>query len=343
MDHPELREVFIPLNVRANKAKAWSQIAGSCAVLFALMALLGAASEPLFADVWEWRTWVVEFIAVLSLVGALTAVALAVFGVLAGPRKEEWLHTRLFTERLRQFHFQTFIWRLPDIAASCVDNNPQAQEEYRQKRQRWFSNFMMLYEGQLDSQLSGILDPGIAPDVWLHETSGHRPILPDGFDPDELFAAYRKLRFLEQYGYVSHKLRSIGHTLNFLKLPVRTQERLLRYTWAVAFGLLIVLHAAIVVSHFANNVEDAPKWLPFGVIWLALIALAVRTLAEGLSLEREIERYEDYRSVVRDMIGRFDNADDNHEKLDVMVEMERVAFDEMRSFLRSGHDATFVL
>ena len=255
LDHPELREVFIPLNVRANKAKAWSQIAGSapcCSRCWRSLAPRRNRSSPTSGS--GERGWSNSSLC-FRWSARSTAVALAVFGVLAGPRKEEWLHTRLFTERLRQFHFQTFIWRLPDIAASCVENNPQAQEEYRQIARLLVLKLHDALRGAARQSTQRNSRPRrSAPDVWLHETPGHRPILPDGFDPSELFAAYRKLCFLEQYGYVSHKLRSIGHTLNFLKLPIRTQERLLRYTWAVAFGLLIVLHAAIVVSHFANNV-----------------------------------------------------------------------------------------
>jgi hypothetical protein len=49
----------------------------------------------------------------------LLAVVIGFMGILFGAK---WLLNRLLTERLRQFHFQTFIWRLSDIAESCKDD-----------------------------------------------------------------------------------------------------------------------------------------------------------------------------------------------------------------------------
>jgi hypothetical protein len=76
---------------------------------------------------------------------------------------------------------------------------------------------------------------------------------------------------------------------------------------------------------------------------MALIALGARTLEEGLGLSREIERYEDYRASIFDTRERFDRAGNTDEKLRAMIDMERISFDEMRSFLRTARNASFVL
>jgi hypothetical protein len=82
--------------------------------------------------------------------------------------------------------------------------------------------------------------------------------------------------------------------------------------------------------------------LHVSVIWLALLAIAVRTLEEGLTIPHDIERYREYRATVRDLLGQFDHAHTIEDKLMAMVEMEITAFEEMRSFLRTSHNATFI-
>ena len=87
--------------------------------------------------------------------------------------------------------------------------------------------------------------------------------------------------------------------------------------------------------------------LPVGphvwVIWVAIAVLAVRGLQEGLQPEREVERYRHYGANVQAILDRFDRATSVAKKIDIMLEMERLSFDEFRNFLRSGHEARFMI
>jgi hypothetical protein len=83
--------------------------------------------------------------------------------------------------------------------------------------------------------------------------------------------------------------------------------------------------------------------LHVGVVWLAIVALASRTLEEGLQLSREIERYEDYRAAVFDARSQLGHALTNEERVHAMIGMERISFDEMRSFLRTPSETSFLL
>lgn len=78
-----------------------------------------------------------------------------------------------------------------------------------------------------------------------------------------------------------------------------------------------------------------------GVVWLAF--LGARTLEEGFGVSREIERYEDYRTAVFDARERFRRAQTVQAKLRGIMDMERISFDEMRSFLRTNNESSFVL
>ena len=79
------------------------------------------------------------------------------------------------------------------------------------------------------------------------------------------------------------------------------------------------------------------------IIWLALAALATRAIEQGLQREREIERYQQYRSAVRAILERYDEAPTQRSKLAIMRELERLAFDEMRNFLITNERSSFVM
>lgn len=79
------------------------------------------------------------------------------------------------------------------------------------------------------------------------------------------------------------------------------------------------------------------------IIWIALAALATRAVEQGLQPEREAERYQQYRSGVRAVLEQFDAAASQDEKIRIMRDMERLAFDEMRNFLITNERARFVM
>jgi hypothetical protein len=56
-----------------------------------------------------------------------------------------------------------------------------------------------------------------------------------------------------------------------------------------------------------------------------------------------VERYTRYRSSMVALLRRFDAATDAREKVEIMREAERAAYQEMRTFLRTHNDARYVL
>jgi hypothetical protein len=177
----------------------------------------------------------------------------------------------------------------------------------------------------------------------LFDGGNSPPSVAPDFDIAQLFRAYRRLRFEEQIGYAEHKLRTSNVSAKLIGAPLRNQREGLHAIWTVAFGALVALHGGIVIGTLACWCAVRNPWLPVVSIWLALFALGVRTLEEGLRLSQEIERYEDYRAEVSDAFTRFDHASTTEDKLRVMMDMEQIAFDEMRSFLRTASESSFVL
>lgn len=340
LDNPDLRAAFEPIDNKAGEAKRRSQHAGFWAVVLAVLSLMGAAAEPVWrGSPWPWPAVLPTATALLG----LTAVLLGAFGVLHGRQKDQWLHHRLCTERLRQFQFQAFIWTLPEIARAIADGEPHGVQRFIDNRRKAFIAFTDRLTRHPDARLAAVVAPTGGAELWLYEARDSPPTVPTGFDPDQLFRAYRRLRFEEQLSYPEHKLGIVSFTLALRGAPLRNQRQTLRAIWTAAFSALIALHVALIVGHFAGWLDVHRPLLHIAVIWTALIALGARTLVEGLGVSREIERYEDYRAAVFDARERFDRAKTAEEKLRAMMDMERISFEEMRTFLRTAREASFVL
>jgi hypothetical protein len=335
-------------------------VAGFWAVTVALIALAGAASEPLWGHFpAPWPRVIVIASAALGLLSFLVSAA----GLMYGKRKSAWLHARLYTERLRQFHFQSFLWRLPEIAES-LRAGESSQAEYRARRDLWFDTFERELKGKSDAQMSALLHPTAVPAIWLHPytSSGGEPVVPDaaGVDLKDVFRAYEVFRFDEQQGYTEFMLR-LSNRPNpgkdteprprqttwwwypGVNQPLSYKRKTLDILWIVAVAVLVLMHAGVLVSLIGEWHLLAGARAHVVIVWAALLAVAVKTLSEGFALAREIERYEEYRAIVSSLRQAFCAAESPHRKVQIMMEMEKASFEEMRVFLRSHHEATFIM
>jgi len=271
-------------------------------------------------------------------------------GVLYAGAKRRWLHNRVMTERLRQFHFQAFVCRWREIAASL--GGTQTANGYREQRQDWFHKFLATLPVRLDPELTDLLDDESPSRCWLHPLP--RPPAPgEANGLDELFSAYRDLRIMHQIHYANTKLRKARDMFSW---SPRLQEVTFSYTLLLCILVIFAIHLWIAFSILVGT--RIPGLQPFlfdyesttagidvhiWVIWVAIVALAFRALQEGLQPEREIERYRHYRAGIRAIRDRFDQASSPAEKFEVMQEMERLSFDEFVNFLRSNDEARFII
>jgi hypothetical protein len=340
LDHPELRALFAEYDDPANKSKKRSLQLGVLAILLGGAALLGASAEIIIED-----DHLKTAVAAVSAAFGLSGVVIGIFGVLHHRAKREWLQRRLMTERLRQFHFQTFVYRWTDIAKSLA--GAAAVTEYEAKRATWFEVFKSNFQGHLHAQLSGLIAYPDDDDFTLHESitppTGELP------DNDAAFDAYFHLRILHQMRYADEKL---DDSPSFIPKTSKAQQALFSNISLACILILFIIHLAIATllpfeafKMTSASVHDIihVRWINFVAIWIAIIALAVRALEEGLRPDRETERYRYYGTAVRAIRDRFKQAASVAEKLDVMRDMERLAFDEMRNFLITNYEARFIL
>jgi hypothetical protein len=336
LDHPELRQLFQRYDVPANAAKRQSRRWGVLAVLLGSLALIGAASTPLFHGLTENCARLVAFIAALS---GLMSIFIGLRGVLWYRAKAEWLHRRLMTERLRQFHFQVFVCRLTEIIDSLTSE--KAVEDYNEKRKAWFAEFKARMENGLIAEFTDLVADGAKKDIWLYT-----PCTPStkesGSDSlNQIFDAYRELRIRHQLRYANYKLSQVS---GIVPATAGTQMIFFSNVTLIGIAALVIIHLGIAISIAAGgNGFQPPPWVHVIAIWIAIVALAVRALEEGLQPARELERYRNYKAAVHAVLERFEMAKWPRERIEIMREMERLSFDEMVDFLKTHNEARFVM
>jgi hypothetical protein len=246
------------------------------------------------------------------------------------------------TERIRQFHFQTVVFRLPQVFASLKDDG--AKSKFLSERDIWFESFKSRFADKLDSAFTSIIREEEKPNVWLHDGAEKQAdTAHENKDLDPVFKAYREFRILHQLDYADYKLQN---DYRIISIMPRRQLAVLSQLAIACLIILFVLHIGVLAGALFPASIFATFHSPNAVviiIWLALVALATRAVEEGLQPEREIERYQQYRSAVRAILERYDEASTQKSKLEIMREMERLAFDEMRNFLLTNERARFVM
>jgi hypothetical protein len=307
--------------------------------VLATLALLAASAEPLYREL---EAPTPERIGLAAAVAGILSVVIGFWGLLYAGSKREWLHRRLMTERLRQLHFQSFVARFPHLVASL--RSLEARRAFRAERDKRFERFHRDYAGSLPAELTAIIEKDRPEQVWLEGEPSDEPVQVHADDVDELLAAYRELRIVHQLRYANYKLRLDGP---LRALPLRVQERLLTGFATACVLALFALHLWIATElasgHGLSTGPASHALLHVGTIWLAVLALSVRALEEGLGVRRENERYRDYRFAIEGIRARFDATRDVAKRIEIMADMERLAYEEMCSFLRVANDTRFVM
>lgn len=335
LNHPELRRLFVAYDKPANRAKRRARTAGLWAVGLVWIALAIASTEHFLAE----SPWAKSLGAIAAVCG-LAGVIIGGTGILFAARKQEWLHRRLMTERIRQFHFQTFVFRLPEILRSL--SGEEAAKAFVSQRAIWFEDFKARFDGKLEEQFVSVLEDERQTGMWLHEAEAERAEGGESHDLEPVFAAYRELRIAHQISYANNQL--LNDRRIFSTKPHR-QAAVFSAFGLVCAIFVCALHVAALVGVFAGS----SFWMVNSgiasllIIWIAIAALAARAVQDGLQPEREVERYQQYRSAVRFVLERFDRAASQHEKRQIMLEMERLVFDEMRNFLISANRSKFLM
>ena len=334
LSNPELRAAFRPFDERANKAKTRSRKWGVIAVLLATGALLLAGGEMLFHGLPKGQ---VRLIAAIGGVAGIVSVLIGVFGIMFRERKMRWLADRLATERIRQFHFQSFVFGVNEILKGAKDKT--AADAFIKKRTDEFTKFESELLANVDSKLKDIVHHDHDEEGFIFGEDA--PSAPDA-DPhlDEFFRAYVLFRFDRQISYCNLILRE-GE--GFWKHAPSQQAKIFGgIALACVFGIL-VLHGLVFFGAIANIAWMKGPLVHVFAIWAAIVALSARTFEEGFQPEREIERMRQYRLALKRIYGRFQKAPNTNAKLAAMADLEKLSYEEMVLFLKGNYEAEFIM
>lgn len=334
LDNPAVRETFSPYDDRANISKARSRRWGVFAVFLATAALMLAGGEMLYHDLPKYQ---VRIIAAIGGVAGIVSVIIGVFGIMFRARKMRWLADRLATERIRQFHFQSYVMSAGDILRGAKD--PGAADKFIQNRALKFQTFKDDVLTKIEEALHEIVHAEDCGEGVIISEAAHDVALNDPH-LEQYFNAYRILRFDRQISYCNLVLRD-KH--GFWKhAPVRQAQILGTLALVCVLGILI-LHGLVFFGAVANIAWMKGPLIHVFAIWAAIIALTARTFEEGFQPEREIERMRQYRLSLRRIFDRFQAAQTPEIKIAAMQDLEKLTYEEMILFLKGNYEAQFVM
>lgn len=339
---PELTALFRSFDQPANAAKARSQKFGYCAVVLGLIALGGASLELCLhaVGVQLGREESVAWIGLVAAVSGILSVALGAWGILYGKAKLEWLRHRFAAERLRQLHFQLISRQLPLVVEGIRDRAALAR--FHEIRRQHLAQFQLALETKEMGFLGGLEESREA-HIWL--VPRNEGIIQEKSigDLEMVLSAYRSLRFQHQLQYASYKLFDPGFGFGSLV----GKARVLGVAGSVLILAVFALHLfgaiAIGFPSMGLSAVAAHPWFLVAIPMCAIGALAVRVVADGLSIEREIERYRLYVHGVLNALERFDDSPDLRSKEEAIHEMERLSYHEMNAFLLGALHARYVM
>lgn len=336
LDDRSLREEFAKYDRAANEARERVRVFGFTTIGASAVALVALATQPVWPHV-VWMRWIA---AVIELAGMLAAIV-AIGGLWLGSWKQRWLKNRLMTERLRQWHFQLMVRRGREIEASCKGQDAVAA--FQKEHDRWLAYFLKDHQGKLDSQLESAVNDPVETMAWLHD----RPTPYDNGSEilRDIFDAYQLFRFDHQYKYAIHKLESTTEKpfWRFLSWPPAVQRAALSGASGSCFVNALICSVFLVWAHLFGADEQVELYLRTTAIVIALLGVCLRAVQEGLGIEREIDRYKEYRERISLLRDRFKNTSDEKERLHLMEEFEVVSVQEMQDFMRTHQKAKFVL
>jgi hypothetical protein len=332
-DWPELRTLFNEHDPPAARFRKRSRRSGVLAVALGCLSLVLTAVVGggfLVSGGWPQR-----LLGALAALLALVSATVAIGGVMRGGPKGRWLSHRFWTERMRQLHFQLIVNNLP-LAARAVED-PARLADWQALRARtldgFVHRFMMPVNTSLDRMRRDVADdqPWLDP-VWA---LWPEPEPDDSPAMRELFELLKYQRFGIQRRYSEFKLQPGFHS-------PRSRSMALRRLADGMTGLALLGSAAAGILFVTSPQAPLLTWVLVAGGMLAALILGLRVLDEGLQLKSETERYIWYLAAVEALERRYDAAGPTG-KVEILRDMERLSYQELRWFTTSFDEARFVM
>lgn len=343
---PDISAVFSEIDKVALKQKRYIQYMGFFTILLAFGALFFAALDIAVLSQLSrdgvidptYTKWVAGVAALMGIFGFVIGVA----GLGVGKRKMLWLANRMAAERIRQ-------WRwiyLTNNRASIQEcgTNKKKQENFLTEYKKHFDIFYDTLEKNKMAIFESIIEGSENYDnsSWFTNTSVSTSGLlqhASGSISEEFFDAYKEIRIGGQLRYASYIVNEKGP---FWSHPARQKNILHSASW-LAIAVILGLHILVSAGVVSGIGEFKSIYVHLATVTMALLALALKAIEEGLGPDEQLRRCRGYRESVINTNETFLKAKVDAGKLAAIDSMERHAFEEMQDFLNSNNAAKYVM
>lgn len=318
--HPALLDIFQRYDATANAMQKTLRLTGSISLWLGALALAGTTAKLLAGSL---HTELPRVLLVAIEVAALGAVALALGPWFARTRRR-WLTARFVTEQIRQWHFQML---LDGHTVSLAHSAPEEFERIRATRWSQFTSRLASAQGAMISFVDGEMSN------TFHPVAAYRD-LETGRDA---LRAYVDLRLQKQLAYLK---------LSRDKFVTRDEwsESIARWT---LFSAVLLAAGQMGFVLFAIGSTDfrhvATSWIAAASIWLVTVSAAIRVYRNAMAVSQHRERYEMRWVRLVALKTALDSATRVDVKLRKMHEVEELAVEECRDFLRQMSKASYLL
>lgn len=335
---------FQEYDQRARAAKVTFHRIGVLSLIAGAVAILGAAVSlyvaTLATEGSSWTHPVVvtsDALAVLSFGGVLFLRLRRV--------KRTYLTTCFVRERIRQWHFQSF------LDGDLVQRRVSPNEEVRAAAAAEYAARWAAFQESWRN-LDGSLDDFVEhPHVAAHLLHARRAYT-DLDVARAVFGALRTVRFDHQVGYPQRRVsEQQDDRLLSLTDHFEMSEFVARFAFVLAVLVPVASLALSGIILVASSVTERTlavdpvvgHAMSLGAVCLAVISAAARAYQSGFTVPAEIFSYREFAAEADHFRTRFIEAADDAGRLDALAELERTAALELRRFLAMKQRATFLL
>ena len=339
LDWANLRDQFKKYDLLANESKTKINRHGGRGALLSAMGASLLALAPLFP-----ASTVQKVIVVVGCGLVLIGGMMGLWHLLIHSGRVKWLLNRVWTERLRQFHFQYLINNL-DAAIAAMDDDDKL-EEYRSLRDDALETFISDTNKDLSARgpikfIRWLAADHIDDRVWGQQEWRTIQVNPNTDMTENhrnLFKCLSKLRIGIQEYYSGLQLKpgtaSQGNIARLITVNGNIATLIFVVSLTVA-GMAILFYPGPGV--FLSDIMIAISGI--AAAW----GLFLRLVDQGMGYSLDAERYGIYAERVGVVRKRFDAAGDSvigH--IAALRELEIYTYREMRQFLRTHLQSRFL-
>ncbi len=303
----------------ANSFKSKFNTCGIISLFIVIIVLIftvwkfASKSAGYFID--ETALWIIAILGISSFILALVSHFFSF--------QDEWLFNRFVTERLRQFKFQQLLdGEFMELATKDSIN-------FEKELSNRFAKFEPKYINKLGSlgdfvgaeNFNLFINPNNTSNINLSK---------------QIFEAYFDLRLDYQARYFKLKQESLTSLDEWTK-------SIAKISLLTAF-VLALAELYILLRHNTELEKNIGWIIGASAVSSGLISAGVRVFRNAKAISEEAERYTSKWVLLKILSERFCNKKaTSEEKLQVMIETERVSIEELREFIRTFKKSDYLL